>query len=66
MTPELYPWQQECLTLWEQNEYRGIVNAVTGAGKTRLALAGILRLAQITDRLRVKVVVPKKSLLPQW
>lgn len=66
MIQELYPWQQECLALWEQNEYRGIVNAVTGAGKTRLALAGILRLAQAADSLRVKIVVPKKSLLPQW
>lgn len=66
MIQELYPWQQECLTLWEQNEYRGIVNAVTGAGKTRLALAGILSLSETAPSLRVKIVVPKSPLIPQW
>ena len=67
MAQELYPWQQECLTLWEQNEYRGIVKAVTGAGKTRVALAGMeLLKKKAGSRLRVKIVVPGRSLLLQW
>ena len=67
MAQELYPWQQECLALWEQNEYRGIVHAVTGSGKTRMALAGMELLKNKTgSRLRVKIVVPGKSLLLQW
>lgn len=67
MTNELYPWQRECLDLWEKNQYRGIVQAVTGAGKTAVALAGVERLASAAGaRLRVKIVVPGKSLLLQW
>lgn len=67
MASELYPWQQKCLASWAQNEYHGIVNAITGAGKTRLALAGISKLnAACGSKLRVKIVVPGKSLLFQW
>lgn len=68
MTQELYPWQQECLAEWKKNEYHGIVQAVTGAGKTRMAIAGIKLLLKNygSGRLRVKVVVPGKSLLSQW
>lgn len=67
MTLELYPWQKKCLTAWEQNKYHGIVNAVTGSGKTRMALAGIMHLNAVTgSKFRVKIVVPGKSLLFQW
>lgn len=67
MTEKLYVWQQECLTAWKKNEYRGMVQAVTGAGKTKLAIAGIKLLHEkYRSRLRVKIVVPGKSLLLQW
>lgn len=67
MALELYPWQQKCLHSWEKNDYHGIVNAVTGSGKTRVALAGILRLKESSaTKLRVKIVLPGKSLLLQW
>ena len=36
---ELYAWQKACLKQWNKNRYHGIVNVVTGAGKTVLALA---------------------------
>ena len=39
-TKTLFPWQQKCLALWFKNGCRGIVNVVTGAGKTLLALGG--------------------------
>ena len=35
---ELYAWQKECLERWEDRRFRGIVQAVTGSGKTALAL----------------------------
>ena len=35
----LFKWQRDCLQKWFDNGCRGIVNVVTGAGKTVLALA---------------------------
>lgn len=82
MTQTLYPWQLECLNEWKKNDCHGIVNAVTGAGKTRFALECIqyLKTCSIdrpltgaspavtppSSKLRVKIVVPGKSLLFQW
>ena len=67
MELRLYDWQKECLQLWFDNGCKGIVNVVTGAGKTALAAAAIERLL-ITDKktLRVKIVVPKAFLVRQW
>lgn len=68
MKYRLYPWQEQCLKQWEKKQYHGIVNVVTGGGKTYLALAAAKLLAdQIgTSRLRIKIVVPTSSLLTQW
>ena len=64
---QLHGWQTECLNLWAQNGCRGIVNAVTGSGKTVLALAAIQHLRMVSDReLRVKIVVPQTFLASQW
>lgn len=63
---ELYRWQSECLTEWERNRFRGIVSAVTGAGKTCLALEAIRLLRERNPQLRVKVVVPTLPLAQQW
>jgi superfamily II DNA or RNA helicase len=50
-----------------RNGFRGIVNAVTGSGKTVLALAAIEQLEMAPDReLRVKIVVPQTFLAAQW
>ena len=38
MKRELYQWQEECLKRWFANHGRGMVHAVTGSGKTLLAL----------------------------
>lgn len=63
----LYPWQEECLKQWFANHGRGMVQAVTGAGKTRLALAASNRLKeQLNSSLQVKIVVPTSSLMHQW
>ncbi len=59
----LRPWQAEALAAWSQTG-RGVVEAVTGTGKTRLALAA-LRL--IVDRGgRALVLVPTLDLQEQW
>lgn len=68
MISELLKWQEECLKLWEANQYRGIVNAVTGSGKTVLALSAAKMLFDAEDswQLKVKIVVPKIFLAHQW
>ncbi len=63
---QLYKWQKGCLQAWEKNGYRGIVNVVTGAGKTVLALAALDLLKSRYPNLQVKVVVPTISLARQW
>jgi len=67
MELQLYPWQKECLAAWESNAYHGIVNVVTGAGKTVLALAAVMLLKEKSSRpVRVKIVVPTLPLASQW
>ena len=60
----LYDWQVEALTAWDNNLGRGIIDAVTGAGKTRLAVAAIAR--EIDRGGEVLVLVPTIVLLHQW
>ena len=66
----LFAWQKECLDIWFDNQCRGVVNVVTGAGKTILALGAIARLEYIyTEQmpsLKIKIVVPKIFLANQW
>ncbi|MDD3269729.1 MAG: DEAD/DEAH box helicase [Syntrophomonadaceae bacterium] len=67
----LFPWQVECLNVWFQNQGQGIVNVVTGAGKTVLALGAIARLeyalsSEPVHCLKIKIVVPKVFLANQW
>ncbi len=60
----LYEWQSQALVNWKANNYRGIANAVTGAGKSRLALAAIRDL--LAEGGKCVVVVPTVVLLKQW
>jgi RNA polymerase primary sigma factor len=60
----LWDWQREALDAWHSAGCRGIVEAVTGAGKTRLALAAIAQVLGI--RGRVLVLVPTGELMRQW
>ena len=67
MDKKLYQWQEECLKRWQANGYRGMVQAVTGSGKTLLALTAIHRLEENVDQnLKVKIVVPTGALMRQW
>jgi superfamily II DNA or RNA helicase len=61
---ELRAWQVEAFAAWSAAGCRGVVEAVTGTGKTRLAVA-VLR--SVVDRGgRGLVLVPTIELLEQW
>lgn len=64
MQKKLYRWQSECLNKWNENNHQGIVNVVTGAGKTTLALSAIKEV--FDDNIKIKIVVPTINLLFQW
>lgn len=67
MKKELYGWQEECLERWFANGGRGVVQAVTGSGKTLLALTAADRMEKkLNQSLHVKIVVPTSSLMQQW
>jgi superfamily II DNA or RNA helicase len=61
---ELYRWQLEALVSWIRCGRRGVVEAVTGSGKTDVAIAAA------ADALRrgrfVLVLVPSRVLMEQW
>ncbi len=60
----LYRWQGQALLAWQQQAYRGVVEAVTGAGKTHVGLAAIAQ--HLGEGWRVVVLVPSVHLLNQW
>jgi superfamily II DNA or RNA helicase len=64
MTVELYRWQVDALESWLRCGRRGVIEAVTGSGKTDVAIAAV---ADALDRGRfVLVLVPSRVLLEQW
>ncbi|NUL46461.1 sigma-70 family RNA polymerase sigma factor [Cellulosimicrobium funkei] len=62
--PELYDWQHEALDTWRGARRRGIVQAVTGSGKTRLGLAATVD--ALKKGFKVLVLVPGAELQGQW
>lgn len=67
MEKKLYQWQEECLERWLSNKGRGMVQAVTGSGKTLLALEAARRLENMLGQeLHIKIVVPTGGLMRQW
>lgn len=63
-SPSLYKWQKEALVAWRASGKKGIVEAVTGGGKTRVAIAAIKE--QLDSELGTVVLVPSVILLHQW
>jgi superfamily II DNA or RNA helicase len=57
-------WQREALHVWASNGGRGVVQAVTGAGKTHVGLGAAV--AGLSLGHRVAVVVPTIDLQAQW
>ncbi|HRN68069.1 MAG TPA: DEAD/DEAH box helicase [Promineifilum sp.] len=62
---ELRTWQKEAFSIWER-QMRGVVAAVTGAGKTSFALLCIEKFFRTIPNGVVLVVVPTQALLDQW
>ena len=60
----LYTWQQEALKAWHSNARRGVVEAVTGAGKTRVGIAAAFE--AIRQGIKVLILVPTAELQRQW
>ena len=62
--PEPRAWQKEAFESWKAAGCRGVIEAVTGTGKTTV---GILAAADAFDRgLKTLIVVPGIDLLEQW
>jgi superfamily II DNA or RNA helicase len=62
--PALRIWQAEALKLWRHAKCRGVVQAVTGTGKTRVGIEAID--SELTGGGKVLVLVPSLALLYQW
>ena len=60
----LYPWQQEALDAWHNNARRGVIEAVTGSGKTRLGVAAAHE--AVRQGVKVLILVPTSELQNQW
>jgi RNA polymerase primary sigma factor len=60
----LRQWQSEALKAWNENGRKGLVEAVTGTGKTRLGLAATAEELNLGGK--VAVIVPSIELQRQW
>ena len=60
----LFDWQREAIISWQKQNRCGMVQAVTGAGKTRVGIAAISE--AVADGLRAVVLVPSLVLVRQW
>lgn len=62
---EMHRWQREALERWRRAGRRGIIEAVTGAGKTVLGISAICQ--HLTSAAnRVAIIVPTIELMHQW
>ena len=61
---ELRDWQVDAFATWVERGCRGVVEAITGAGKTRLAIAAVR--AALARGGRAMVLVPTLALQDQW
>lgn len=60
----LRPWQLSALQAWAASDYQGAVQAVTGSGKTMVALHAIDRVLSMGGQ--ALVLVPTLDLVRQW
>ncbi|MGH9101537.1 MAG: DEAD/DEAH box helicase [Acidimicrobiales bacterium] len=61
---QLYRWQADALHEWRRRGARGVVEAVTGAGKTMVGVAAVLD--ELRRRGQAVVLVPTVELAHQW
>lgn len=60
----LYLWQAEALEAWRKGGHKGVVEAVTGTGKTMVALAAAREALSAGGK--VQILVPTVELQRQW
>ena len=66
MRIELHPWQTNALGAWNRAKRQGIIEAVTGSGKTYVAFGALEQLQTEDRRLNSLIVVPTVPLMNQW
>lgn len=66
MSLQLLPWQTKALEIWHKAGRRGIIEAVTGSGKTFVAFGALEQLHAEDRRLNTLIVVPTVPLMNQW
>jgi superfamily II DNA or RNA helicase len=59
----LHAWQEEALASWAEHGRIGVIEAVTGTGKSRLGIEAIL---EARDTMPAVVCVPTLVLVDQW
>ena len=64
LSKDPYPWQEKAIASWQKNDCSGIIEAVTGTGKTFVAVWLIHKYIQ--EGKRCLIVVPTQVLLRQW
>ena len=64
VNPHLWTWQAEALDAWHQSDCRGVVEAVTGAGKTMVGITAAFE--AFRQGVKVLVLVPTAELQTQW
>lgn len=62
--PALHTWQAEALAAWHRQGRRGVVEAVTGTGKTMVGVAAVAE--ELAAGGQACVLVPTRELLGQW
>lgn len=63
----LFPYQEEAISVWVGDNYRGIFDMATGTGKTYTGLGAISKLSEdLNDDLAVIIVCPYQHLVEQW
>lgn len=63
----LHDYQEEAISVWVGENYRGIFDMATGTGKTYTGLGAISKISKdLDDELAVIIVAPYKHLVEQW
>lgn len=64
---DLYNYQREAIESWKNNNYCGIFDMATGAGKTFTALGALSALSKnLNNHIAVVIVAPYQHLVEQW
>lgn len=61
-----YSWQDRAIRKWVQSGKRGIIEAVTGSGKSHVGIEALARLYEKDKTLSTLIIVPTIPLMDQW